>query len=279
MAESSNKLIFVVGMHRSLTSFVASALAKAFGGFIAKKEHLLHGGSVNRPGFFESKRVFRLNDQILGRDDLTWRTVTRSPMVSTDDRIEITDVLQTDFASHPVSVIKDPRLCYMLPHWYTQACQIYDPSDIFILFVLRHPLQVTQSLKHSHNVPFEESLQLWLFHNARALYFLSQFDGMGDVERSKRWCAIDTSDADMRHFSATIKRIQKAFAFGKLVNGRPLRTFKPEEKHFSSVLPEGEQIPASDDLNYAIDLYDRLSAIAKSTGPVPKIARLTLKEM
>ena len=78
----ANKLIFIVGMHRSLTSFVASMVAKAFDGFIAKPEHLLRGGSTNRPGFFESKRVYRLNNQILAASDMTWRTTRSMPMVS-----------------------------------------------------------------------------------------------------------------------------------------------------------------------------------------------------
>ena len=274
MVNNPNKLIFVVGMHRSLTSFTASTLAKAFGGFIAEKKALLCGVAGNRPGHFESKHVFRLNDLILKDNDLTWRTVRQQPRVSNEDRRQIADVIKDDFASRPVSIIKDPRLCYMIPYWYNAACQYYDPKNIFVVYVIRHPLQVAQSLKNMRDMPLAEALDLWTFHNAQALYFLQRFDSLGDDERSARWCAIDTSDAEMRHFSDVIKRVQKGIGFGKLADSHPLRTYRPAEKHFSSVPPEGETIPDSDDLRIAIETYCDLLALAKASGPITRIEDL-----
>lgn len=272
----ANKLIFIVGMHRSLTSFVADAVAKAFGGFIAKKKDLLRGGSINRLGFFESKRVFRLNEQILTASDMTWRTTREMPLVSVDFRDRIMAVLKEDFADQPVSVIKDPRLCYMAPIWHVQALQLYDPSDIHFLYVLRHPMQIIQSLKNTHNVSFEESLDMWIYHNARALYFLAGFDTLSDDERFKKWCAIDTSDGDKKHFAAVLKRMRIMLDRSKFATSHPLRTFKPGEKHFSSGLPPGETIPAptTDELSIAVDMFTKLKALAKTYDTTPRICDL-----
>lgn len=274
MASSARKLIFVVGMHRSLTSFVASMVAKAFGGFIADRKHILHGGAGNRPGYFESKRVFRLNDQILKADGMTWRTVRKHPLVTAADRERIISVLREDFADKPVSVIKDPRLCYMLHDWYTQALQFYRPEDIFVLYVVRHPIQVAQSLKNLHDVPLCEGIDMWLFHNASALYFLQQFDDLPDEGRSERWCAIATSDPDKKHFLYTLKRIKKALGFKSMNGQKAVGSYKPSEKHFSSTMPEGDPFPECEDLRVAVDVFDQISDLAKSTGPTQRVDEL-----
>ena len=272
----ANKLIFIIGMHRSLTSFVASMVAKAFGGFIAEPEHLLRGGSLNRPGFFESKRVYRLNERILTASDMTWRTTRSMPLVSVPFRDDILSVLRGDFSHRPVSVIKDPRLCYMAPIWYAQALELYDPLDIHALYVLRHPMQVIQSLAKAHGMPFAEAIDMWLYHNARALYFLQGFDDLTDEARFMKWRVIDTSDGDGTHFAEVLRSMKAMLMIPQFAEPDPASVFRPKEKHFSSLLPPSETIPASvmDELSIAIEMYLKLKKLSEDYGFTPRVCDL-----
>jgi len=259
---AGNKIIFIVGMHRAHTSLVTSVIASAFGGFVSDPKHRLHPSSQNRPGFFESKRVFRLNEQIFNDAGLSWRTIRSHPAVSIQHKAQIADVLGTDYSPHPVSVVKDPRLCLMIPYWYSEACKIYSPDRIFTLLVVRHPIQVAHSLGCAHSVSFNEAIEIWQAYYAAALHFLKRFDPLAARERRRFWAAIDTSRFDKDHYKAIIKRVRTSLGL-PMVGKHPLRRYRPEEKHFtSSQLDEGEVQPTAD-LERALVLYGKLSEAAK----------------
>ncbi|GAO37044.1 hypothetical protein SCT_2459 [Sulfuricella sp. T08] len=164
--------IVVLGMHRSGTSALAGVL------------HMLgiHPGysllpameGINPKGFWEHAEVVTIHDQILEAFDSSWYEETslpdqwwRSPPVDVF-RDRIVSVLRRDFSNSPLWLIKDPRMCRLLPLWQEVfrelACQ-----PLFIL-MLRKPAEVAHSLRKRDNFSEVTSCLLWLTHMLEAEY-------------------------------------------------------------------------------------------------------------
>jgi ubiquinone/menaquinone biosynthesis C-methylase UbiE len=162
--------VIVLGMHRSGTSALAGVLSKLG---IQPGDSLLPAMvGINPKGFWEHAEVVSIHDQlldILGSSwddesplpDEWWHSSLVAPL-----RNRIISILRRDFAALPVWLIKDPRMCRLLPMWHEVlselACQ-----PLFIL-TLRNPSEVAQSLRKRDDMSEEASCLLWLTHMLEA---------------------------------------------------------------------------------------------------------------
>ncbi|MDQ3729975.1 MAG: glycosyltransferase [Actinomycetota bacterium] len=117
-------------------------------------------------GHWESLPLVRLNDEILEAASLEWddpstlpATWIRSP-VAAELRDRLVKTLAAEYGDSPFIVVKDPRICRLLPLWIP-ALEELDFQSRFVLTV-RNPLEVAASLKARDGFSTGKSLLLWL---------------------------------------------------------------------------------------------------------------------
>lgn len=155
---------YVIGFHRSFTSLLASILHDALGSASEDLPSLLPPANDNPLGFFESKDLFNLNNEILqcvGQSwDQPWITPPRQSLIeSTLDKHFIDSFLE----SHPQTYIwtdKDPRLCLTIDV-INSLSKFQRPS----IGIVRHPFMAARSLLRRNNFNIEKSLLLWILYN------------------------------------------------------------------------------------------------------------------
>jgi hypothetical protein len=157
-------LLFVLGMHRSGTSALCSALeysGASFGGDLL--EPMV---GVNEEGFWENASVVALNQQLLERLGGTWfcppSRVSQSDW-SDDALADIREaaraILRRGFGGGPVQAVKDPRLCITLPLWLAAAAEVQIPTTVCV--ISRAPLEVARSLHKRDGFPLGYGVRLY----------------------------------------------------------------------------------------------------------------------
>jgi glycosyltransferase involved in cell wall biosynthesis len=161
-------------MHRSGTSALAGLLSQM--GAIAPK-NLLPPTTENPKGYWESKPIMQLNDDILkelGSKWSDWRSIDFGSfpaeiIESITDRTRL--ILTKEFPELDNAMIKDPRFCKLLP---VLQEVLYDKKvNLLPVIIVRNPLEVSQSLASRGDMGVYEGALLWLRH-------------MLDAERSTR---------------------------------------------------------------------------------------------
>ena len=157
--------ILVAGMHRSGTSALTRVLTLA-GCDLPRT--LVEAKPDNVAGFWESPLVVELNDEILASagscwDD--WRPLDRgwheSPAAG-PLRDRALEVLREEYGESRLFVVKDPRICRLLPFW-TDALSRFDARPC-VVSPIRSPLDVAASLEARNGIdPFVAYL-IWLRH-------------------------------------------------------------------------------------------------------------------
>ena len=71
---------------------------------------------------------------------------------------------------------KDPRTCLTLDHWLDILLKNNNKEDIKIIFTIREPLAVANSLKKRDNLDIYSGLKLWEVYNRRALTFVESYN-------------------------------------------------------------------------------------------------------
>ena len=157
--------ILVAGMHRSGTSALARVLTLAG---CDLPQTLVEAKPDNVAGFWESPRVVELNDAILASagscwDD--WRPLERgwhaSPAAG-PFRERAVEVLRQEYGESGLFVLKDPRICRLLPFWIDALAGL----DLrpCVVAPIRSPLDVAASLEARNGIdPFVAYL-IWLRH-------------------------------------------------------------------------------------------------------------------
>jgi hypothetical protein len=157
--------VLILGMHRSGTSALAGVLNKLG---CELPEHTMPPSKNNAKGFFESTVVRDLNDDLLRSTGSSWDDFTafhedwlRSPQAG-EFLERAVSVLQDEFGKASLFVLKDPRICRLVPFW-TEALERFGCTIRRILTV-RNPLDVGRSLhaKRSYSEPLSE--MIWLRH-------------------------------------------------------------------------------------------------------------------
>ena len=178
----SRKLIVVLGAHRSGTSLCAAAV-ESLGADACLGKH--YANEENQKGFFEHPEIVDFNNRLLeflggswdnplfdgaahlaGRDLNQWE----------NDAAALITVL---YGAAPVAVLKDPRMCQLLPFWVEVFSGAgYASENVYYIHTLRDVAEVSLSQKSraQANPDFyeigrslDEAAALWLSLSAQAV--------------------------------------------------------------------------------------------------------------
>ena len=105
------KAILVLGMHRTGTSAVAGFI-HALGACVGK--NLMIPTRDNEKGYYENLDVYNLNQYILEKSGSSWDDIDTLELKDNFQTI-IKYVIEVVFREEPVILIKDPRICLLLP--------------------------------------------------------------------------------------------------------------------------------------------------------------------
>lgn len=196
-AEPARRALVVLGMHRSGTSALTGVLGLAGAGLPA---HLMPATAANPRGYFESQTLFQLHEEIFDEAGVTWQDLQppaadwfrSSHAARWVDRLA--KAVLEEFGDAPLLVLKDPRMCRLVPLW-TLVFQRLRVVPSYLIAV-RHPLEVAASLMREHQMDERKATLLWLDHLLRA-----EHDTRG---RSRTVVAYDHLLSDWR---AALRRI------------------------------------------------------------------------
>lgn len=155
--------VVVMGMHRSGTSALAGVLARL--GCDTPKD-LMEAKPMNAKGFYESDTISHLNEALMqsaGSSWFTWQAFNQSWFDSpkaAEFAQRALDSLTESYDKSSLMVLKDPRMCLLVPFWEDVfPVAGYTPKYFHIH---RHPLEVAQSLNKWAGYDPEYSQLLWL---------------------------------------------------------------------------------------------------------------------
>lgn len=170
------KTIVILGMHRSGTSAIAGFLATV--GFNVGKT-LLPTNEYNEKGYFESRLIVDAHDRLLESLGHTWHDIRPLPQdwlqhpITADSKKQLTDIFQLEFGGVQPLVMKDPRLCRLLPLWQ----DIFDSVGVepCYVMVLRKPEEVAASLWRRDGMPANKAMLLYVAYLLDAERYTRQF--------------------------------------------------------------------------------------------------------
>ncbi|QDX82040.1 hypothetical protein B9N43_12760 [Denitratisoma sp. DHT3] len=173
---------FVLGMHRSGTSAV-TRLLHVLG--LDVGDHLLPPRQDNPEGFFEDAGVVDLDRRLLNQRRSAWYLPvdTAAWSAAADcqgaDRAELAALeeearalLADRLAARADWLVKDPRLCLLLPFWLERLAERGAAGAARFVWVLRHPDNVAASLAARDGFSLDHGRQLWLAYNLAILRHL-----------------------------------------------------------------------------------------------------------
>lgn len=154
--------LVVAGMHRSGTSAMARLLSLSGA---TLPERVMDPGPDNPLGYWEPWEMVALDDEILEAIDSRWDNVFA---VKDNERAwaargrflsKAQDFLTHNFGDQDLLVMKDPRSSILASFW-RQALEEIAVDPVYVIMV-RHPLEVAESLLARNGSPREKSLLLW----------------------------------------------------------------------------------------------------------------------
>jgi hypothetical protein len=160
---NAHHAVVVLGMHRSGTSAMAGVLARLG---CDLPEEIMPANEFNPKGYYESLKTYNMNDAVLasggsGWDD--WQAFNpgwfESPRM--EEFLELgAQVLQEEYGTSRLFVLKDPRICRLMPFW----TRLFEEQRIRPVYVLTHrnPVEVARSLETREGWPLSVGLLLWL---------------------------------------------------------------------------------------------------------------------
>lgn len=161
--------VLVVGMHRSGTSAVTRMLNLL--GCTAPATPLPDTAG-NPTGHWESQPIVDLNDRVMAAFDLSWFDWAGLPpdwpagALWQTFAAEARGLLDQEFGAAPLFVLKDPRLCQLLPGW--RALLADGGTATRVVMPLRHPTEVARSLAARDGMDRSAAYLLWLRYTLEA---------------------------------------------------------------------------------------------------------------
>ena len=168
-ANATSEAILVVGMHRSGTS-AATRVLNLLG--VELGDSLLDPGPGNRLGHWEHREVVALHEALLQGLGMSWddtRALPKRWMASAAAdaaRQRIAALVAQEFSGSKLWAVKDPRLCRFLPLWIEALAG--SGIDLRVLFVVRHPAAVADSLQARNGLEAAGTHLRWLEHFGEA---------------------------------------------------------------------------------------------------------------
>jgi GT2 family glycosyltransferase len=170
---NKKQCLLILGMHRSGTSALTSLLHSA-GLYLGKT--LLKAQADNPLGFFENKKVYQLNEDILSELDSGWDDVFFDPQQLSEEKINFyaekaSHIIENEFSEKELIGIKDPRLCLLAPIWIKALAK--NDYDIKLLWIHRHPYEIALSLKKRNHIELAQGVLLWLKYLANSTHYFA----------------------------------------------------------------------------------------------------------
>lgn len=157
--------ILILGMHRSGTSALTRVINLL--GFNLPR-NLIPASQHNAKGFWETQVLIDFHDRVLESAGSYWHDWSKfnpdwyvSPL-SNEFRQELKSILLSEFGPNGSIVVKDPRICRILPLWMAALNELQIKTVVII--PIRNPLEVARSLRQRNIFTDHKSLLLWLRH-------------------------------------------------------------------------------------------------------------------
>lgn len=164
-SKPSRSAVLVLGMHRSGTSALAGTLSILGCDLPATP---MKANENNPKGYFESSKFHALHDRLLesaGSSWDDWLPVNPGWFESAraeEYRDRIAAALRDEFGASRLFVMKDPRICRILPFWL-DVLKREDCAPL-IVHTHRHPLEVARSLERRDGIGLDLGMLLWMRH-------------------------------------------------------------------------------------------------------------------
>lgn len=165
LLEYTRKAIIILGMHRSGTSALSNLLISLGGDGPAT---LMPPTQDNLKGYFESVPLYLLHDELLASAGSSWDDYTPIPdnwllsPKADEFRLKLEESLQSEYGRSGFFVVKDPRICRIVPLWRQTLAQM-QISPLFV-HTHRNPIEVATSLHKRDGFDFEYGCLVWLRH-------------------------------------------------------------------------------------------------------------------
>jgi hypothetical protein len=184
---------------------------------------------TNPLGHFEPEVIVQLHDSLLTSLGSSWRDWKRLPYNWTRSahyqslKPQFIEAFKTDFGQSPLPILKDPRLCRMMPLW--QDILAHLDRTVFYVLPFRNPIAVANSISPLHGIDTFHAYMLWLRHLIDA-----EHDSRG---KPRMFVGYETLIADPK---TTIQRLAAACPFNSSLNLEQifptiLETIKPAYRH------------------------------------------------
>lgn len=159
--------IIVLGMHRAGTSAI-TRLINLMGASLGPEAQLLPATPDNPKGYWERIDVLQLHEWVLEQLNADWHLVASVDPHTIDPELREgftrrARAILTDMDSHQPWVMKDPRLCLLLPLWLPLL------TAPVCVHIVRHPLATARSLEKRDGFPLHFGMTLWEQYMAGAL--------------------------------------------------------------------------------------------------------------
>src|SRR5262245_51103564 len=241
-------------MHRSGTSAVTGMLQRL--GVRGPKAVLPPDGD-NLLGYGESALIASFHDRLLESAGSRWDAWMRvSPeWLDSPDAVRFQDecrsLLAQEFDDAPLFVVKDPRLCRLVPFWL----RVLQAENIAAAAVIpiRSPFEVARSLEARNGFSREQSLLIWLRHvldaEAETRNTVRSFVAYGDLLND--WKAVSNRmSAELRVTWPTEPRAAET---------EVAEFLKPELRHhWVEIEPDGVAFPLDEWLKRTYEAYGGL---------------------
>ena len=147
-------------------------MLSALGVVAGSRESMIRPSAANPRGFWEHWGVVALNQKLFRTIGRHWADPGPLPErwwqrdAIGESSAAAADLLKELFGDAPLWLLKDPRLCRLLPAWRSafEACG----SAARYLLVVRHPAEAAASLAASQGIPETQGALLWLRHMLEA---------------------------------------------------------------------------------------------------------------
>ena len=255
---SKSRGLLVLGMHRSGTSLLARLLQQCgidIGG------RLLGGSAGNEHGHWEDAFAVELHERLLASMGRRWDEVpvpsvdVVSSAVSKGDRDSLARYLGKDRALQRLWAVKDPRLSLFSGLWVQAAGRAKMP--LAAMLMVRHPVEVAQSLAVRDGIPRGQGLLLWLDYTIAAL------ERAGDIP-----LRVGTYDELMASPARLLERVRSLPGWrGLKIDPQALAdVVQPDQRHHHSTDSDDEDLLPGP----IRDLWRALQALATDAdGKVP----------
>ena len=169
---NGRQAVIILGMHRGGTSAVAGAVSHLG---LQPPKTPLPPTPDNPLGYFESRFIVSADQHILTAVGCDWDNCLRFDLpaaqrwLGPQREAQMVAALRHEFGDGASFVLKDPRLCVMLPIWRPALDAV--GAEPHVLVVVRHPVEVYRSLSGRQPIAEDAAATLWLHHMLAAERF------------------------------------------------------------------------------------------------------------